>query len=354
MICSHCNSYNNDNNKFCQYCGKTLLVQHDQTQQQSSYTQESLRRSTQSTHGTDQVLLGFTPLDGSAPKPLREIQSPQTTQTPQLPPQHSPIPGSAPQPYQPGQGIPARPTPPPYQPPQPVPYQQQNNHYPQKPSNKLPLIISIVAIVTLLIGIFTPVLSFKINPEGLLGMFMDSFGFSGLSEFKDISMTYSPISMMTGKPPKINAAKMIGSTMQEYLDNELNQYYSVIKNTRIEDLDPSNQVLKKSISTLQLIGVGMSLNALLLAIFVGIKLFSPNSRFSTTLVSFGGTLLLIMLIGGLIYLKTLKIDMGEIGAYFGITSFKLSEIIQTNPAFGYFSLAIGSILALTRAFNKKP
>ena len=54
--------------------------------------------------------------------------------------------------------------------------------------------------MTLFIGIFTPILSFKINSSGMLDMLMESLIFGGLSEFKDISMTYSPISMMTGKP----------------------------------------------------------------------------------------------------------------------------------------------------------
>lgn len=372
MICSHCNSYNNDNNKFCQYCGKTLVVQHYQSQAQSPYKPETLRKNPQSANETDQVLLGFAPLDGSAPKPLHEIQRQQTIQTPQqtpptlppvqtkpqqtiqqIPPQHSSTIGSNTQSYQSNQAIPPRPTPPPYQPPQQLPLQTQSPSYSKKQANSFQNVLSIIAIMTLFIGIFTPILSFKINSSGMLDMLMESLIFGGLSEFKDISMTYSPISMMTGKPPKINAAKVIGTTMQEYLNNELYQYYSVIKNTRTENLDPSNQVLKKSISTLQLIGTAIFLLALLSAIFVGIKLISPNSHFSTTLVSFGSSLLLILLFVGLIYLKSLKIDLGEMGAYLGIPSFKLSEIIIINPAIGFFSLAIGSSLALIRAFIKQ-
>lgn len=334
MICSYCNSYNNDNYKFCQYCGKTLVFQNEQPQPETLPPQ-----TIQTSKQTPQT----------SPLVQATIQPSYT----QIPPQNNPIPDSGAQSFQTGQGMPDRPILSPYHPPQQVPLQGQSYHYPKKQSNPLPLVISIIAIISLFIGIFTPVLSFRINSEGLLGMVMDSFGFLGLSEFKNISVTYSPISMMTGKPPKINAADAIGSTMQEYLNNELNQYYSVIKNTRTENLDPSNQVLKKSISTLQLIGTVLSLLAFLSAIFVGIKLISPNSDFSTTLVSFGSSLLLILLIAGLIFLKSLKIDLGDMGAYFGISSFKLSEILKTNPAFGYFSLSIGSILALIRAFMKQ-
>ena len=59
MICSHCNSYNDENYKFCQYCGKTLVVQHYQSQAQSPYKPETLRKNPQSANETDQVLLGL-------------------------------------------------------------------------------------------------------------------------------------------------------------------------------------------------------------------------------------------------------------------------------------------------------
>lgn len=373
MICSYCNSYNNDNYKFCQYCGKTLVAQYDQIKAQSPYTTETLRQNPPGTHNTDQVLLGFAPLDGSPQKPLHEIQHPQNIKTPphtqvitpsieqrepqqtipQIPHQYSPTIESSTQSYQPSQATPASSTVPAYQPQQLLPLQKQSLSYSKKQTNRLTLVLSIFAIVFLLIGIFAPILSFKVNPSGLLGMFMESFDFLGLSEFKNIGMTHSPISMMTGKAPKLNATQALGNTVEQYLNNELNQYYSVIKNTRNEDLDASNQLLKKTISSLQLIGAVLCLFAFLSAIFVGIKLISPNSQFSTTLVSFGSSLLLILLFGGLIFLKSIKIDLGEMGAYLGIPSFKLSEIIKISPAIGYFFLAIGSSLALIRAFNKQ-
>lgn len=358
VICANCNSYNDDKNKFCRNCGNSLLNQSGQALPDKPHQAAVLTQHPANDPNANLVLLGFRPLNSKIKKSSQYSYSTRSTTAPTPPPptQGYPYPGQPPYNYQ--QAPHQQNYPSPYQPPyhanmqfqaQP-PYQQ----YQRKPSI-FPTILSIIAIISLLVGIFVPLISFRMNTKGPIASVFDGLGVFDLTGLKDTSITYSPISMLAGKPPEVIVSSPISSLFGEYFDfdNLLEKYFREIKNANISELDESTQILKKAITSVQIVGAVVTFLALMLAIMTGIKIFSRDSKLSTALLSFQATLLLLLLFGGMVFLKTLKIDFGEFGAYYNIPTIKLSELIRISPAIGFILLSIGSICALIRAFIKQ-
>lgn len=360
MICGYCNTYNKDNNKFCQSCGRAVDSSSN-NQEKTNASPGSPEKKEQSKIGSkSDVLMGFQPLVASAPKEEKKhpesIPTQAISQNTQTGVQTVYPPNTPPQAYYPP------PLPPQNQPNQinPVHYPHQNQQELKQPlfaklsSNNAQLILSVFGIALLLIGIFIPLLNFKPNINNSIAGFLDIFGVDNVMDYSNTKLSYSFVSMMAGKPPTINTGKPLGGVIKTYMEEELNQLFNQVKNVNTAYQDDSGLVLRKTISSLQTAGIIFSVLTLLLVICVILRLINPESSLFTLLVSLLGTLLIILLIVGLIYIKTFKVDLGPLGSYIGFSKVNLSQLVLISPAIGYFLLVIGSISALSSAFMKQP
>lgn len=360
MICSYCNTYNNDNIMFCQSCGRAVDSSSN-NQEKTNASPGSPEKKEQSKIGSkSDVLMGFQPLVASAPKEEKKhpesIPTQAISQNTQTGVQTVYPPNTPPQAYYPP------PLPPQNQPNQinPVHYPHQNQQELKQPlfaklsSNNAQLILSVFGIALLLIGIFIPLLNFKPNINNSIAGFLDIFGVDNVMDYSNTKLSYSFVSMMAGKPPTINTGKPLGGVIKTYMEEELNQLFSQIKKVNPAHQDESELILRKMISTIQTVGIILSLLTLLLVICLVMRLMNPESLFLTIFVSLLGTMLLILLIAGLIYIKSLKLDLGPLGSFLGISKVNLSQLMLISPAVGYFLLVIGSISAVSSAFMKQP
>lgn len=360
MICGYCNTYNKDNNKFCQYCGKPIDSSSNIQANNASSQSFSTNQEQSNIGNKSDVLMGFQPLAGSVPNETSRYPEPIPPQASFLASQTSPKTDYP-------RNTPAQANYPPPFPPQFPPNQITQAHYPHQnpqhskqphfakpPRNKTQIILSILGIALLLIGILSPSLSLKPNIGNGISSFLEIFGVDSVMDYSNTKLSYNFVSMMAGKPPKISARGTIGELIKKYMENELNQLFNQVKNVNTAYQDDSGLVLRKTISSLQTAGIIFSVLTLLLVICVILRLINPESSLFTLLVSLLGTLLIILLIVGLIYIKTFKVDLGPLGSYIGFSKVNLSQLVLISPAVGYFLLVIGSISAVSSAFMKQP
>lgn len=408
MICTQCGFDNPIGNKYCQICGDTLIPQPDHFQHSQAAS------STLATHQIDEanpigdrkeVLLGFSPINKTKiqnqefdnPPSQPPMFTPQTRQetllseqelyplhqqqtnppTPPYIPQQAPIPvlesdsDFPPLPPMPRQQDPMLENPP--LPPMPGQFQKGSNSYNfptgvdqtapggmesrnQQSSrpNALPLVLSALAIILLIVGYFLPLISARINDSGIMGFMMSDLIGSDFAEFKNVRINYSPTEMLLKKPPQISAGKLLTNEETRQLNQEMREAYNELNSySNGMGMTEEFSAIEKSLSAIRMVGFGLLILIIGIIIALAIKQFTIDSQIPKFVTTFFVAFLLITLFGGLIYITTYKINLGEFGGLLGVRALKLSDFIKISPGIGYFLLVGGSISALVSALIKR-
>lgn len=409
MICTQCGFDNPSGNKYCQICGNNLssqpgLPQHGQATSPLPPIQQPIAANP--IGDPKKVLLGFSPLNNAQnqnqefdnPPSQPPKFSPQIRQT--LPPSEQvtphfhqqPTPPIPPHPAIPQQAsMPAGqhettfpPLPPmpagydqsldtPPLPPMPTQFQQAPHPYsypsgapqaaPQNTTsysqhasrpNAIPLILSALAIIALIAGYFLPLVSARFNDSGMMGLVMSDLIGSEFEEFKNFKLSYSPSAMMLKKPPQISAGKFLTNEESRILNQEMHEGFSDL-NSLSRELGMIEEVgtIEKVLSKIRMVGIVLLILMIGIIIALTFKLLIKNSPVPKFVLVCFVSLMLIALIGGLIYISTLRISLGELGGLMGMSSVKLSLFIKISPMIGYFLLVGGSISALVSALIKR-
>lgn len=372
MICNNCRSQIEGNPKFCPMCG-TPVEYKQQWQPQTNVPEAGNPR---------EVVQGFRPLGSPAPSqppiPLPPLPTP-----PVPAPSYQGFPPSYdPQQFQ--QTTQEQSAPPPPNSSSSLPdqrnynwqnntqYQQQSyrqDYYSTRPTDTnrrhqqfnqtsgkrgVNIALTTIAIIALIVGLFLPVLKLTPNVSAILGDYsgMDFDSMLGdLGIQKPVFKVY-PLDLMLEKPPRLDIGVDI-DLIQNALGFDFEESWrEIIEFSKISD-EPDAKEARTFFTILKMIGIGLLAFVIVISIFGTVRLINPKLGFAKFALSMFSSILLLALIGGLIYLYTLKAP-SDLSSYLGgSSSTKFSDFITITPGIGFILMAIGSIGTITTTFIKE-